>query len=978
MKLRHTSTQLACLLALLPACAAYSTEIEDPRRSGANASNPVVADGRDVVVDNISVETTGDGQQGLQALSNGSITVSDSVILTHGAGRAYAVGVEGGGRIDITHSAIRTEGGYSHALNAFGEGSTIRARDTSIVVTGDTSSVVDIEGGAVELERVTATTRGTGTAILQSDGTLVARDTDLVAEQGDALRTNGGQVSYTGGSIRAAARGVSIWISGRPLDAVFRNTDIHAGQMGVWITGNGAKVDLDALRITVSGIGSPGSSNGLVIDGASTLTVTDSSIDTFGVLGLGVTVGNGARVSMIGSRISTHGDRGLGLWTADGLMTLSTGAITTYGPNAYGMLVDGLNMYDPKLSVAKTKVATHGRAAHGLASMGAVPHLSSVDLHTYGAGANGIWLYSTDPDGHGGVIADMGSRIESEDGAAIRVSGGSQNISLSDTTVVARSNGAQGVMLNVEPLHEPTFLEIVADPTASRDDPVGVGRVDVIAERSRLEGDVVVTSGATRLALHDHSSLIGALRNSDGHAVDTLSIDESSTWRVRADSAVQHLDTAGTVSFASPDARFNVVDVTGNLTGAGTFEMRTDVAAGQGDLLRIGGTVQGTHRVLVANSGREPSAPNGALRLIQSEGGPGSFTLANRGQVVDVGTYRYELKADDSLGGRPGDWSLVNITASPVAPLGRIRLSTTANAAINTSAAGATQTIWHAENATLIRRMGDLRDNSAGDNVWVRGFGERQNVDNRGARAYHQNIKGIQTGLDKRIPVGAGQWYMGGFAGVSHTDRRFGGEGNGRTTSYHGGAYATYLDKSGWYLDGVVKVNRFSSRFDVTATDGRSVRAKTQTGAVGASLEAGRRVHIGGNWFVEPQAQVTVVRTGGDAYRASNLLQVDAAGGNSIQLRAGSLLGRRIELQGENFIQPYARVGWLQEIDGKSVVHTNGVARRTDISGGGVELGAGVTAALASRHKLYADYRYSAGGRVGTPSAFSLGYRYVW
>lgn len=216
------------------------------------------------------------------------------------------------------------------------------------------------------------------------------------------------------------------------------------------------------------------------------------------------------------------------------------------------------------------------------------------------------------------------------------------------------------------------------------------------------------------------------------------------------------------------------------------------------------------------------------------------------------------------------------------------------------------------------------------------------------------------------------------MTGYSATDRRFRGEGTGGADSYHVGGYATWLADAGWYVDGVFKANKIQQNFAVVATDGRSVKADSHQNAIGVSVETGRQVRFGLGWFVEPQVALSMLRASGASYRASNGLQVDADSGNSMRLRVGSLLGRRIALANGGTVQPYVKLSLSQELDGKSTVRTNGVATQTDLSGGLAELGVGVAASLGTNHRLYADYGYASGARLDNPWSVGMGYRYSW
>lgn len=961
----------------------------------ANANALVVRDaGSKAILNGTTIETEGLASRGVHAIN--------------------------GGHIKVTGGSVSTRGDHAHGLNAAGADATITAQNSHITALGNGASAVYAENGAsivldqARLNAAGTTTEG-GNGISTLRGSVTATNTYIVSARGKGIRVEGGTVSLSNGTINVHDDGVLLatpsYQSGTlppPSIVHLRDVMVHS------VTGNGfnansddAQARLERVQISsngsqVSGIWLPGR-NGVV-------TAKDSTIEMTGTNGVGVDNRAGT-FTMDGGSITTRGTRGYGLYvselyagsdsratsTARGVAietfgegaigvvsrlsgasaVLEGGSVTTHGNAAYGMLANGAH-----LAATGTTVRTYGESSHGLmmGNAGVAVTLDGVGIRTSGAGANGLLAYSR-TTGVDSAISIRNSHIETEDGNGIMVEGSGLTANLADTTIIGKSGGGNGTLLYVNEWAPPS--------TSGTTSTIAARNVQLDAQRSRLEGDVVLDSGSASVSLRDHSVLTGALRGNAGRMVDTLSIDGTSTWRVRGDSAVTRLDNAGTVSFVTPGSGFKVLDVTGNLSGGGLFEMRTDLGAGRGDLLRVGGTVEGIHRVLVANSGAEPLTGGGSLKIIQSEGGPGSFKLANRDQVVDAGTYRYTLQTSDKVGGRPTDWSLVNTsqlwpeTAPPpdpsqIAPPTPDDLSTTANAAINTSGAGTAHAIWYAERGTLVRRMGELRQGKDEGGVWMRGFGERQKLDNRGGRAFAQTVSGLELGVDKYLPVDGGRWYVGGITGYSSADRRFHDEGGGGADSYHLGGYATWLADTGWYVDSVLKANRIRQDFKVTATDGQSVKAKSYQNAIGMSVEGGRQIRFGEGWFVEPQVALSMLHAGGANYHASNGLGVNAGSGNSIQLRVGSLLGRRYELANGNAVQPYIKLSQSQEFDGKSTVRTNGIATRTDLSGGRTELGLGIAASLGANHRLYADYEYASGSRLDQPWSLSMGYRYTW
>lgn len=967
----------------------------------ATGEQPILADGEEKTVVDSTVKTSGHEEHGVTVRNGGSATFVNSQIVTHGR-NANAVNVSIGGKADLVGSTAMTHDDFTHALSANGADSWISVRGGEVGTSGfEATAVRATDGAHIELDKVSINTLGqNSTGVSLHESTMAASGTDIVSAQGIGMAVFGGSVTFSDGSIVAYSEAIQLgspWAgSHSPIAADIRDSSIRSESgMGIKVLGQNTQATLDRVHISV---GSPGSqllNTGVWIQGRdSQMTLRDSRIDAYGNGNAGVFSVAGD-MTLENSDIKVHGDLSGGV-IADGYgeamaITMRNVAIETLGAGSLGALVSradfvmeggsvvtlgkeahGVKSDSGSLSISGSKVYTYGDVAHGVITGDQHARMESVDVKTHGAGADALWHYALAPGNSPATLnIGGGSHIEAKDGAAIQAIGGDLSISLSDSTLIGGSLGGQGVLLRTVDWNE-------------SGQSVPAGRVVLDAERSRLKGDIVPERGSVSLSLRDHSSLHGALRDVAGSSVEKMTIDSSSVWYVGNSSVVQDLEASGTVSLNTSGKAFKVLDVTGDLTGDALFEMASDVGSGQSDKLRIGGTVEGNHRVLVANSGAEPATSGGSLQLIQTEGGSGSFALANRGQAVDVGTYRYTLVSDNAVGGRSSDWSLVHSgtvpqePSPPVAPPGANALSTAANAAVNTSAAGTAQAIWHAESATLMQRLGQLRQDKGVGGLWTRGFGQRQKIDNRGGRDFDQTVGGVMIGADVTLPTATGRWHLGGMVGYSDVDRRFPDDGKGGADSYQVGSYATWVGDGGWYLDGVFKANRILQDFDVTATDGKAVTASSSRGAVGVSLETGRQFQLADDWYVEPLLGASTVRVGSDRYRASNGLLVEGDGGNSLQLRGGVLIGRRFLLNDGKVLQPYVKVARAHEFKGKGVVRTNGIATNTDYSGGRTDIGLGLAAMLGTNHRLYTDYEYSSGKQMDRPWAFNLGYRYSW
>ncbi len=374
-----------------------------------------------------------------------------------------------------------------------------------------------------------------------------------------------------------------------------------------------------------------------------------------------------------------------------------------------------------------------------------------------------------------------------------------------------------------------------------------------------------------------------------------------------------------------------------------------------------------------------PAAGNGG------NGGNGNAQLPERGD--DAGPKPPEGEGGDE-GPQPpqGGGEQDAPEVPPVAPAppagngvydpGTHTLTTPASAAV--SLASSSHGVWQAEMNALSKRMGELRLTPVAGGVWGRAFGRRQDVDNRVSREFRQTISGFELGADTALPVADGRWHVGAVAGYTNGRIKFDRGGTGDDDSVHVGAYATYIEDGGFYMDGIVRVSRIRHAFKVDDAKGRRVRGQYRGNGVGASLELGKRFTWPGAWYVEPQLEVAAFHAQRTDYTASNGLRIKDDGTNSMLGRLGLHVGRQFDLGDGRVVQPYMKLSWVQEFDGKGTVRTNDIRHKVRLDGGRTELAVGVASQLGKHGSLFGSYEYAKGSRQTMPWTFHVGYRYAW
>lgn len=480
-----------------------------------------------------------------------------------------------------------------------------------------------------------------------------------------------------------------------------------------------------------------------------------------------------------------------------------------------------------------------------------------------------------------------------------------------------------------------------------------VGTADILVSASALEGDIVVAEGGSgKLTLANQATLKGRLEN-----LDRLALNSEGQWIMTGDAQLNDLSMdGGSVQFGD-NGEFYTLQVA-NLEGNGTFIMNVDFADGKSDLLEVTGNATGDHQIRVTSTGKDPLADT-ELHMVHTEAGDANFSLA--GGPVDLGTFAYGLVQ------RGNDWYLDASTRT--LSNGTKTILALANTA---------PTVWYGELTTLRSRMGEVRRNDGAAGGWVRSYGNQYNASASGF-GYKQRQQGMSFGADGRLPVGDGNWLAGLTAGYSNSDLNLQGGSTGKVDSFHLGAYATWLDpQSGYYFDGVAKLNRYQNRAEVQLSDGSKTKGDYSNHGVGLSLEAGRHLKLGDGYFVEPYAQLAAMTIKGQAYHLDNGLRASGDDTHSLQGKLGTTAGRTFDYGEGRMIQPYLRAAVAHEFVNGNQVRVNGNSFHNDLAGTRAELGAGLVAAWSQQWQAHAEFDYANGERLEQPWGVSVGVRYNW
>lgn len=681
-----------------------------------------------------------------------------------------------------------------------------------------------------------------------------------------------------------------------------------------------------SIRVTAStvqlngGTISGGSSNGLHLFG-SNATVNGAVVSSTGAVGM-ATARVGAAPSTATVSNSTITGARLGAQVS-ARSTLNISGTTVTGSNADGI---GLAI------LGGTVTATSGTQFNGTAAGVRIGRESAINSQ-----APTLTLDNSSATGGTGPAV----LVRTDTVAEINVRNGST------------LNGGNGVILEVQG-PATANLNVAASSLRGNVQIADTATANLKLDQASLVGDVVVTPGANAsLALDNRSQLTGNL-----NGVQQVNINSNSNWTLNANNTIGDLAmNGGRITFGDENSFYelNVQSLSGN----GEFYMASNFASGATDFLNVTGNASGTHGLMVGTSGTDPASVE-RLQLVHTGSGDAQFSLLNDRQEVDLGAYSYKLVKDGQ------DWYLDRETRT-ISPMTR-----TVMALFNTPI-----TIAYGEMTSLRSRMGELRYNQGKNaGVWMRAYGNQHNIaDASSGVGYQQNQRGLTFGADAQL--GESNWTLGLLAGHSRSDLNLSYGSSGSIDSYYVGGYATWMDpESGYYVDSVLKYNRYQNDAKVGLSDGTRTKGDYDTHGMSASVEVGKHIKLDDGYFIEPFAQVAAAAVAGKDFTLDNGFDANGDVSRSLLGKVGTTLGKTISLGGDSMIQPYVKAAFAHEFAQRNQVQVNDNVFNNDLSGSRAELGAGVAWTVAKDFQVYGEAGYMNGKNIEMPYSFSLGASY--
>lgn len=280
---------------------------------------------------------------------------------------------------------------------------------------------------------------------------------------------------------------------------------------------------------------------------------------------------------------------------------------------------------------------------------------------------------------------------------------------------------------------------------------------------------------------------------------------------------------------------------------------------------------------------------------------------------------------------------------------------------------------WRTQINDVNKRMGDLR--TYGDQAyggWVRMYGAKTKLKNTSVSTKSNTVQvGFDTKINDRFYFGVTGLYTDGESRVK--------SGLSDDKSYGFGVYGGWFADNGQFVDVILKQFHVNSDLNLAYRNGRSAQSEYSAWGTSISAEYGWRLGLteSNRFWVEPQAEVSYGRLGGDTY-------VNSSGVTTEQDSVTSVIGRLGVAFGTTFDKgsAYVKASVAHDWDGKTsaTVSRRGTATQLseDLGGTWGEFAFGGTVNFTKNFAGYAEFQTTTGSKVKTPYQWNLGARYMF
>ena len=396
------------------------------------------------------------------------------------------------------------------------------------------------------------------------------------------------------------------------------------------------------------------------------------------------------------------------------------------------------------------------------------------------------------------------------------------------------------------------------------------------------------------------------------------------------------------------------------LKGSSDIHMSFNSDSGNSDVLQMVENAAGSHTVSAIGIGA------GSLKRIENVIIVGTASNANTFTGGgSAGLYNYDLEQN-----RIGNWDLV-------------RGSTNDTGDVTVESVAVMPIGWFTQLSNLNKRLGQLHAENYDiydQDVWVRSFGGKVNakLDNKTLVPFRSYEFGFDLGGDVLAIENENDKTIAGlYGGYMQANRKFADEASstGKTKSYYGGFYGTWIDNEGLYFDLVGKVQEDKTKF-TTDQD----RANFSRTGIGASLEVGKPYQMNDGYFVEPRAQFAYLHLNSTDFRLKNSrIKISTDSADIYRLLGGVKFGQTTSVGDSD--KPFI---WYVSADIESQTSNGGkihvADEAIDVNTDGVRsiLGLGVMYDDSDFSQCYFNFETSFGEKYNRPWNVIAGYRMMF
>lgn len=502
------------------------------------------------------------------------------------------------------------------------------------------------------------------------------------------------------------------------------------------------------------------------------------------------------------------------------------------------------------------------------------------------------------------------------------------------------------------------------------------------------------SSNAVNISLQNGATWIfnatGSLLNSDGE-LSSLTLEDGvvmladdQIWKTYEKTVIKGTDY-NLSNYRDKDAVYATVELD-NLKGSGgIFVMdlnwlsnqgqKTYATDGTSDFIQIGSAEDGSRQIVQFDASKahlDEMNLGDRLYFASVEEGGTTFITSADGEVNnsnELYTLNYSTKSETDSKNDKTYWYLTKSLGHTNENVDFLH-----NAALTSYSLASELDRFH-------ERRGETRyEGTNTDGLWVRyrlssiGYTDTFDADK------HM----IQIGYDTDVSTSGSRKILGISFDYTHSQTDLSGlSGHGDNDRYGMNFYYSVLAACGGYADFNFKIGRLGSEYDIHNSNGMNIGSSFWQSYYGISSEFGYNYQINKNWFIEPQAQLQVMRIEGDNFTTKSGIKTNIDDINSIIGRIGLRAGINFdETENNQSSLVYALVDVFHEFDGDYSFDAFGRSTSYYSNNSGSETwydaGVGADFVLNESLTLWLDSKYIFGGHYNNSLQFNAGVQCVF